>query len=162
MNNENIVVLTPEGYLELEQELNDLKLNKRPEVINALKYARSLGDLSENADYDAARERQAHLEARIKEIDYMLQHAEIISEDQMDLKVVKPGTTVTILDLSEDDAEPESYKIVGYTETDPLNGKISNESPLAKAVLGHGVNEIVTVGVAEPYDVKILNIEFKN
>ena len=85
----------------------------------------------------------------------MLQNAEIISEDQMDLKVVKPGTTVTILDLSETDAEPESY------ETDPLNGKISNESPLAKAVIGHGVNEVVTVGVAEPYDVKILNIEFK-
>ena len=77
-------------------------------------------------------------------------------------KVVKPGTTVTILDLSEKDAEPESYQIVGYTETDPLNGKISNESPLAKAVLGHGVNEIVTVGVADPYDVKIVNIEYKN
>ncbi len=91
----------------------------------------------------------------------MLQNAEIISQDQMDLKVVKPGTTVTILDLSETDAEPESYKIVGFTETDPLNGKISNESPLAKAVIGHGVNEVVTVGVAEPYDVKILNIEFK-
>ena len=99
---------------------------------------------------------------RIKEIDYMLQNAEVISEEQMDLKVVKPGTTVTILDLSEKDAEPESYQIVGYTETDPLNGKISNESPLAKAVLGHGVNEIVTVGVADPYDVKIVNIEFKN
>ncbi len=92
----------------------------------------------------------------------MLQNAEIISEDQMDLKVVKPGTTVTILDLSEKDAEPESYQIVGFTETDPLNGKISNESPLAKAVLGHGVNEIVTVGVADPYDVRIINIEFKN
>lgn len=92
----------------------------------------------------------------------MLQNAEVISEEQMDLKVVKPGTTVTILDLSEKDAEPESYQIVGYTETDPLNGKISNESPLAKAVLGHGVNEIVTVGVADPYDVKIVNIEFKN
>ena len=156
------VLLTQSGVEKLKQEKEQLINVERPKVIEELQLARSQGDLSENADYDAARERQAHLEARIKEIDYMLQHAEIISEDQMDLKVVKPGTTVTILDLSEDDAEPESYKIVGYTETDPLNGKISNESPLAKAVLGHGVNEIVTVGVAEPYDVKILNIEFKN
>ena len=92
----------------------------------------------------------------------MLQNAEIISEEQMDLNVVKPGTTVTILDLSLDDPEEEKYTIVGSFETDPVNGKISNESPLAKAVLGHGVNEIVTVGVAEPYDVRIVNIEFKN
>ena len=154
-------LLTQEGYNKLEEELEYLKAVKRKEVAERLKVAISFGDLSENADYDAAREKQAHLESRIKEIDYMLQNAEIISEDQMDLKVVKPGTTVTILDLSETDAEPESYKIVGFTETDPLNGKISNESPLAKAVIGHGVNEIVTVGVAEPYDVKILNIEFK-
>ena len=156
------VLLTQSGVEKLKQEKEQLINVERPKVIEELQLARSQGDLSENADYDAARDKQAHIEARIKEIDYMLQHAEIISEDQMDLKVVKPGTTVTILDLSEDDAEPESYKIVGYTETDPLNGKISNESPLAKAVLGHGVNEIVTVGVAEPYDVKILNIEFKN
>lgn len=162
MAEEDKILLTKEGVEELNKELRNLLDVEWPKVSEELQIARSQGDLSENADYDAARERQAHLEARIKEIDYMLQHAEIISEDQMDLKVVKPGTTVTILDLSEDDAEPESYKIVGYTETDPLNGKISNESPLAKAVLGHGVNEIVTVGVAEPYDVKILNIEFKN
>ena len=154
------VLLTQSGVEKLEQEKNNLINVERPKVIEELQLARSQGDLSENADYDAARERQAHLEARIKEIDYMLQHAEIISEDQMDLKVVKPGTTVTILDLSEDDAEPESYKIVGYTETDPLNGKISNESPLAKAILDHGVNEIVSVGVAEPYEVKILKIEY--
>ena len=80
----------------------------------------------------------------------------------MDLNVVKPGTTVTILDLSEDEPEEEKYKIVGAFETDPLNGKISNESPLAKALIGHGVNEIVTVAVAEPYDVKIQKIEFVN
>ena len=140
------VLLTQSGLEKLEQERDRLINVERPKVIEELQLARSQGDLSENADYDAAREKQAHLESRIKEIDYMLQNAEIISEDQMDLKVVKPGTTVTILDLS---------------ETDPLNGKISNESPLAKAVIGHGVNEIVTVGVAEPYDVKILNIEFK-
>ena len=90
----------------------------------------------------------------------MLQNAEIISEEEMDLNIVKPGTTVTILDLSEEDAEEERYQIVGSFETDPLNGKISNESPLAKALIGHGVNEIVTVAVADPYDVKIKKIEF--
>ena len=154
------VLLTKSGVEKLEEERDNLINVERPRVIEELQLARSQGDLSENADYDAAREKQAHLESRIKEIDYMLQNAEIISEDQMDLKVVKPGTTVTILDLSETDAEPESYKIVGFTETDPLNGKISNESPLAKALIGHGVNEIVTVGVAEAYDVKIVDIEF--
>ena len=90
----------------------------------------------------------------------MLQNAEIISEEQMDLNVVKPGTTVTILDLSLDNPEEEKYTIVGSFETDPVNGKISNESPLAKALIGHGVNEIVTVGVAEAYNVKIVDIEF--
>lgn len=154
------VLLTKSGVEKLEEERDNLINVERPRVIEELQLARSQGDLSENADYDAARDKQAQIEQRIKEIEYMLQNAEIISEDQMDLKVVKPGTTVTILDLSETDAEPESYKIVGFTETDPLNGKISNESPLAKALIGHGVNEIVTVGVAEAYDVKIVDIEF--
>ena len=154
------VLLTQSGVEKLKQEREHLVNEERPKVIEELQLARSQGDLSENADYDSAREKQAHLEARVKEIDYMLQNAEIISEEQMDLKVVKPGTTVTILDLSEKNAESESYTIVGSFETDPENGKISNESPLAKAVLGHGINEIVTVGVAEPYDVRIINIQF--
>lgn len=154
------VLLTQSGVEKLKEERDNLVNIERPKVIEELQLARSQGDLSENADYDSAREKQAHLEARVKEIDYMLQHAEIISEDQLDLNVVKPGTTVTILDLSEKNAKPESYTIVGSFETDPANGKISNESPLAKAVLGHGVNEIVTVGVADPYDVKITKIEF--
>ena len=160
MNNEQKIILTPQGYLELETELNELKNVVRPRVIKDLKDARAQGDLSENADYDAARDKQAQIEQRIKEIEYMLQNAEIISEEQMDLNVVKPGTTVTILDLSLDNPEEEKYTIVGSFETDPVNGKISNESPLAKALIGHGVNEIVTVGVAEAYDVKIIDIEF--
>ena len=154
------VLLTQSGLEKLEQERDRLINVERPKVIEELQLARSQGDLSENADYDAAREKQAHLESRIKEIEYMLQNAEIISEEQMDLNVVKPGTTVTILDLSLDDPEEEKYTIVGSFETDPVNGKISNESPLAKALIGHGVNEIVTVGVAEAYDVKIVDIEF--
>ena len=154
------VLLTQSGLEKLEQERDRLINVERPKVIEELQLARSQGDLSENADYDAARDKQAQIEQRIKEIEYMLQNAEIISEEQMDLNVVKPGTTVTILDLSLDNPEEEKYTIVGSFETDPVNGKISNESPLAKALIGHGINEIVTVGVAEAYDVKIVDIEF--
>lgn len=154
------VLLTKSGVEKLEEERDNLINVERPRVIEELQLARSQGDLSENADYDAARDKQAQIEQRIKEIEYMLQNAEIISEELMDLNVVKPGTTVTILDLSLDDPEEEKYTIVGSFETDPVNGKISNESPLAKALIGHGVNEIVTVGVAEAYDVKIVDIEF--
>ena len=153
-------VVTKEYYDELKAQYRELIDVLRPQVLEELATARSQGDLSENADYDAARDKQAQIEQRIKEIEYMLQNAEIISEEQMDLNVVKPGTTVTILDLSLDDPEEEKYTIVGSFETDPVNGKISNESPLAKALIGHGVNEIVTVGVAEAYDVKIVDIEF--
>ena len=155
------VLLTKSGVEKLQQERDNLINVERPKVIEELQLARSQGDLSENADYDSARDKQAQLEQRIKEIEYTLQNAEIISEEQMDLNIVKPGTTVTLLDLSEKDAEPETYTIVGSFETDPVNGKISNESPLAKAVIGHGINEIVTVGVANAYDVKIIDIEFK-
>ena len=140
------VLLTKSGVEKLEEERDNLINVERPRVIEELQLARSQGDLSENADYDAARDKQAQIEQRIKEIEYMLQNAEIISEEQMDLNVVKP--------------EEEKYTIVGSFETDPVNGKISNESPLAKALIGHGVNEIVTVGVAEAYDVKIVDIEF--
>ena len=154
------VLLTKSGVEKLEEERDNLINVERPRVIEELQLARSQGDLSENADYDAARDKQAQIEQRIKEIEYMLQNAEIISEEQMDLNVVKTGTTVTILDLSLDDPEEEKYTIVGSFETDPVNGKISNESPLAKALIGHGVNEIVTVGVAEAYDGKIVDIEF--
>ena len=154
------VLLTKSGVEKLEEERDNLINVERPRVIEELQLARSQGDLSENADYDAARDKQAQIEQRIKEIEYMLQNAEIISEEQMDLNVAKPRTTVTILDLSLDDPEEEKYTIVGSFETYPVNGKISNESPLAKALIGHGVNEIVTVGVAEAYDVKIVDIEF--
>ena len=140
MKKENTVVLTPEGYLELEAELNDLKLNKRPEVINSLKYARSLGDLSENADYDAARNEQAQLESRIKELEYKLEHCEII--DNKDKYVANVGSTI-VIEYEPDDFE--EYKIVGSLEADPFNNKISNESPIGKAVIGHKAGEVVSV-----------------
>ena len=97
------VLLTKSGVEKLEKERDNLINVERPKVIEELQLARSQGDLSENADYDAARDKQAQLEQRIKEIEYMLQNAEIISEEEMDLNIVKPGTTVTILDLSEED-----------------------------------------------------------
>ena len=156
---ENKVLLTGSGIEKLRKEREDLINVERPRVIEELQAARAQGDLSENADYDAARDKQAALEARIKEIDNMLQHAEVISEDETDVAIVKPGTTVTLRDLA-DDIE-ETFTIVGSFETDPANGKISNESPLAKAILGHSMNETVTVAVEEPYEVKILKIEYR-
>ena len=145
------VLLTKSGIEKLRKE-RDLLVNvERPKVIEDLQAARAQGDLSENADYDAARERQAEVEARIKEIDAMIQNAEMIDEDAIDLQVVKPGMQVRMLDMADN--------IVGAFETNPDQGKISNECPLAKAVLGHAVGETVTVMVEEPYQVKILEIK---
>lgn len=140
MKKENKVVLTPEGYLELEAELNDLKSNKRNEVIETLKYARSLGDLSENADYDAARNEQAQVEARIKELEYKLEHCEIV--ENKDKNVANVGSTI-VIEYEEDDTE--EYKIVGSLEADPFNNKISNESPIGKAVIGHKAGETISI-----------------
>ena len=153
--NEQEILLTAEGFLELESELNDLKINKRPEVIKALKEARALGDLSENADYDAARDAQAKLEGRIKELEYKLENAKIISNDSKD--TVSIGSTVTISYI--DDDETEEYKIVGSLEADPFNNKISNESPIGAAIIGKKVNEIVSVETPNgSFDVKIESI----
>ena len=150
------VLLTKSGIEKLRQE-RDLLVNvERPKVIADLQAARAQGDLSENADYDAARERQAEVEARIKEIDVMLQNAQLIDEDDVNLEVVRPGMSVRMLDLA--DNEENEYVIVGSFETDPDNGKISNECPLAKAIMGRGVGDVVTVMVEEPYQVKVLEI----
>ena len=134
------IMLTAEGYLELEQELNMLKTERRPEVIKALKEARALGDLSENSDYDAARNEQAQVEARIKELEYKLEHSTIADATKSDC--VNVGNTVTI---KYDDGEVEEYKIVGSLEADPFENKISNESPIGKAIIGHKENETVEV-----------------
>lgn len=151
------ILLTKSGVEKLKKEREHLINVERANVIEELQAARAHGDLSENADYDSAREKQAIVEARIKEIDIMLQKAQLIDKDGVDLAVVKPGMTVKILDLSEN--EEADYTIVGSFETDPLQGKISNECPLAKAVLGHVIDDVVTVMVEEPYQVKIMNIQ---
>ena len=139
----NKVYLTNEGFLEIEEELNHLKEVKRPEVIKALKDARALGDLSENADYDAARNEQAQIEGRILELEKILETAEII--EKRDTDKVGLGTTVTIRYLDEDDDDTEEYRIVGSKEADPSNNKISNESPLAQAIMGAKAGDERTV-----------------
>ena len=134
------ILLTPEGYLVLETELNELKTVVRPRVIKDLKDARAQGDLSENADYDSARDEQAQVEARIKELEYKLEHS-VIAESK-DKEVAAVGRTVVIL---YDDDDVEEFKIVGSMEADPLENKISNESPIGKAVIGHKKGEKLEV-----------------
>jgi len=148
-------LLTSEGFLALEEELNELKTVKRPQVIEAIKDARAQGDLSENADYDAARNDQAVLEARIKELEYMIDHAKIIEEVKDGS--IGIGSTVTICYV--EDEEEEEYKIVGSLEANPFENKISNESPIGKAVLNKKVGDIVSVESPNgSYDVKILAV----
>ena len=157
MAEENKIYLTDEGFLEIESELNELKNVKRPAVIKALKEARALGDLSENADYDAARDEQAQVEGRIKELEILLEKAELIENKKSDK--VELGTTVKIKYIDDDD-DVEEYRIVGSKEADPSNDKISNESPLAKAVMGHKAGEVCTVESPNGnYSVEILEIK---
>lgn len=149
--------LTSEGYLELETELNYLKTDKRNEVLNSLKEARALGDLSENAEYDSAREEQAKLEARIKEVEYILEHATIIDDAQTEKDKVTIGSTVSL--QYDGDDEVEEYRIVGSQEADPFNNKISNESPIAMAILGKKVGQMAEVDSPNgTYKVKIVKV----
>ena len=140
MKKEVNLILTAEGYLELEEELNELKTVRRPEVINAIKDARAQGDLSENADYDAARAEQAQIEARIKELEYRLEHSTIA--EAAEKGVVCVGSLVTVVD---EDGDEDTYKIVGSAEADVFNNKISNESPLGCALMGHKSKDNVIV-----------------
>lgn len=157
MGNKNTVYLTQEGLAELKAELDNLINVRRPENIQAIKEARSLGDLSENAEYDAARNEQAQIEARIKQLEKMLENVSIISETSKDK--VGIGSTVVIKYVDDDDEEDE-YKIVGSQEADPFESKISNESPIAKALLEHKVGDIVTVESPNgSYEIEIVEIK---
>ena len=150
------VFLTAKGFTEIEEELDELKRVKRPEVINAIKEARALGDLSENAEYHSAREEQAIIEGRIQELEYMIDHAVIINEEASDK--VRIGSTIVIKYVGEEDTE--EYKIVGSTEADPFEDKISNESPIAKALLGKKKGDIVTVESPNgKYDIELINVK---
>lgn len=135
--------MTLAGKEKLEQELEYLKTVKRKEVVERIKVARSFGDLSENSEYDSAKEEQAFVEARIAAIENMIRNAKIIDEDEINRDVVTLGSSVTFIELP--DGEEETYTIVGSAEADPFEGKISNDSPIAKSLLGHKVNDEVTV-----------------
>ena len=156
MSERKKIFLTEEGYKELKEELDDLINVKRPENINAIKEARALGDLSENADYDAARNEQAEIEAKIKKLEMILENVNIIEEISTD--EVGIGNTVTISYVDDED-ETDEYKIVGSQEADPFESKISNESPIAKALMGHKVGDVVKVESPNgSYDIKLMEI----
>ena len=156
MKNKKEVFLTKNGLEELQEELTDLKQNVRPEVISQIKEARAQGDLSENAEYHAARDRQGHVEARIKELEYLIENATIIEEKKSD--VVSVGSKVEIKYI--DDDEIEEYSIVGSTEADPFENKISNESPIAIGIMGKKVGTKVTIESPNgSYDIEIVSIK---
>ncbi len=150
------VYVTEEGLQKLKDELNNLKQVEREIIIDELREARAQGDLSENADYDAARERQSQNEARIKLLEAQIKNAVII-QDNADNRYVRVGSTVEIEEL--DTKMVNTYTIVGTIESDPLNGKLSNVTPLAEAILDQRAGATVTVNVDIPYDVKILSIK---
>lgn len=154
-------LLTYEGLQKLENELQDLKVVRRKEVSQKIKEAREQGDLSENAEYDAAKDEQRDIEARIDEIEKILKNAEVVVEEEVDLDKISVGCRVRILDMEFD--EELEYKIVGSTEASSLKGKISNESPVGKALLGAKVDEVVTVETqAGNLQYKVLEIQRSN
>ena len=136
-------LLTYEGLQKLENELQDLKVVRRKEVAQKIKEAREQGDLSENAEYDAAKDEQRDIEARIEELEKILKNAEVVVEDEVDLDKINIGCCVKIRDLEYN--EDLEYKIVGSTEANSLKGKISNESPVGKALIGHKTGDVVEV-----------------
>ncbi len=135
--------MTQAGKEKLVQELEYLKSVKRKEVVERIKIARSFGDLSENSEYDSAKEEQAFVEGRITTLENMIRNAKIIAESEMAADSVSLGSSVTFIELP--DGEEETYSIVGSAEADPFEGKISNDSPIAKSLLGKKVGDQVTV-----------------
>ena len=154
-------LLTYAGLKALEDELHDLKVNRRKEVAGKIKEAREQGDLSENAEYDAAKDEQRDIEARIEELEKILKNAEVVDEEEVDLDKISVGCQVKILDIEFD--EELEYKVVGSTEANSLTGRISNESPVGRAIMGASVGDIVTVETpAGDLQYKILEIQRSN
>ena len=151
-------LLTYAGLKSLEDELHDLKVVRRKEVAQKIKEAREQGDISENAEYDAAKDEQRDIEARIEEIEKILKNAEVVVEDEVDLDKISVGCKVKVHDFEFD--EDIEFKIVGSTEANSLQGKISNESPVGKALIGAKVDDIVKVEMpAGIMEYKILEIQ---
>ncbi|EAC9407446.1 transcription elongation factor GreA, partial [Listeria monocytogenes] len=139
MATEKVFPMTLDGKAKLENELQELKTVKRKEVVERIKIARSFGDLSENSEYDSAKDEQAFVEGRITTIENMIRNAQIIDAAEAHNGLVTLGNTVTFIELP--DGEEETYTIVGSAEADPFEGKISNDSPIAKGLLGHKEGE---------------------
>ncbi len=158
MATEKSYYMTQEGKEKLENELIYLKTEKRKEVVERIKIARDFGDLSENSEYDSAKEEQGFVETRIAQVEKMIRQAVIIEQDDANTDVVSLGKTVTFKELPNGDAE--SYTIVGSAEADPLEGKISNDSPMAQSLLGHEVGTEVTVTTpGGDFKVKIVDVK---
>jgi len=152
------VVLTEEGYEKLEKELDYLVNEKRREVAKRIKVAREFGDISENSEYDDAKNEQAFVEGRIQEIENMLRNAKVVKNDEVDDHTVNVGTTVKIKDL--DNGDIYTYTLVGSAESDPLENKISNESPIGKNLIGHKIGDEVEVEVPSgTMNYEVLSIE---
>lgn len=151
------VILTEEGYKQLEKRLEELKFVKRPEITERIKIARDFGDLSENAEYDAAKIEQARMEYEIVEIEAMLRDAVIIDEDNITTDVVNVGNTITVNNKAL--GQKMTFQIVGSAEANPMEKRISNESPVGKGLLGHKLHETVTIQTpGGPADFEILKI----
>ncbi len=144
MSDDKFTLITKEGLKKLKDELKYLKDTKRVEVAERLKAAIAFGDLSENSEYEEAKNEQAFIEGRIVELEEKIKNAKII-EEQQDVTVVNLGSTVVIRDIADEDGKEDTYSIVGSTEANPLEFKISNESPVGSALLGHKVGDIVKV-----------------
>ncbi|MDT2767800.1 transcription elongation factor GreA [Globicatella sulfidifaciens] len=157
---EKVFPMTQEGKAKLEAELEELKVVKRKEIIERIKIARSFGDLSENSEYESAKDEQAFVEGRISTLENMIRFAEIIDDKDVADDVVTLGRAVTFIELP--DGEEETYTIVGSAEADPLEAKISNESPIAVALLGTKVNDTVTVETpGGSFNVKVVKVSKK-
>ncbi|MFD1413957.1 transcription elongation factor GreA [Oceanobacillus jeddahense] len=150
--------MTQEGKDKLEEELHYLKTDRRQEVVERIKVARDFGDLSENSEYDAAKDEQAFVEQRITQVENMIRNAVIIENDNENPDVVALGKSVTFVELP--DGDEETYTIVGSAEADPFEGKISNDSPMAKSLLGQEIGKEVSVSTpAGDIEVRITNVE---
>ena len=151
-------LLTYEGLKKLEDELQDLKVVQRKAIAQKIKEAREQGDLSENAEYDAAKDEQRDIEARIEQIEKILKNAEVVVEDEVDLDKISVGCVVKVLDVEFD--EEEEFKLVGSSEATSLNGQISNESPVGKALIGARVGDTIQVETqAGTIEYKVLEIQ---
>ncbi|MFQ3542686.1 transcription elongation factor GreA [Halobacillus rhizosphaerae] len=158
MAEEKSYYMTEEGKQKLESELHHLKTERRKEVVERIKIARGFGDLSENSEYDAAKDEQAFVEARITQVENMIRNAVIIENDNDNPDTVSLGKSVTFQELPNGDKE--TYKIVGSAEADPFEGKISNDSPMAQSLIGHVVGDEVSVATpGGEIDVKIITVD---